>query len=202
MTRIVVKVSIAVVIIILFTSRESVAEAFRYMDRDGRKHIVTAAKAQKREGHERAVPPERDAKVPYPYADHVREAAELYALPVELLLAVIKVESSFDPFAVSRAGAMGLMQLMPKTAKELGVTDPFEPRQNILGGARYLRILVNGFDGDIAVAIGAYHAGYGALSRNGRVPPALETRRYVATVLRYYHRYSTEGFDTPRRVRE
>lgn len=188
------KVAIAIFAILTLAPGDAAANVFRYMDRDGRVHSVVTGKARRTKANEKASSVVDKGEAPYPYAEHVREAAELYALPEELLLAVMKVESSFDARAISSAGAMGLMQLMPRTAAELGVTNPFEPRQNILGGARYLRILVNRFDGDLAVAIGAYHAGFGAILRNGRVPPTLETRRYVAKVLRYYRHYSLEGF--------
>ncbi|EYF05035.1 lytic transglycosylase domain-containing protein [Chondromyces apiculatus] len=129
----------------------------------------------------------------FPYAAPVREAAKLYSLPVELILAVMQVESGFDARAVSRAGAQGLMQLMPATAVEVGVRDPFDPRQNVLGGARYLRILLNAHDGSVTLALAAYHAGAGAVERHGGVPPYPETQRYVVSVRRLYHWYKASG---------
>ncbi len=84
---------------------------------------------------------------------------------------------------------MGLMQLMPRTAASMGVRDPFDPRQNILGGARYLRVLANKFNGDLVLTIAAYNAGEGAVVRYHGVPPYAETRRYVQRVLRYYYAF-------------
>lgn len=122
------------------------------------------------------------------YDAHIREAAQLYQLPEAFIRAVIKIESDYSPRVVSHAGAMGLMQLMPRTAASMGVRDPFDPRQNILGGSRYLRILANMFNGDLVLTIAAYNAGEGAVMRYNGVPPYEETQRYVRRVLdRYYH---------------
>lgn len=123
------------------------------------------------------------------YDAHILEAARLYQLPVSFIRAVIKVESDFNPNVVSRAGAMGLMQLMPRTASNMGVQNPFDPRQNILGGVRYLRVLANMFNGDLVLTVAAYNAGEGAVSRHQGVPPYEETRRYVGRVLTWYYSF-------------
>lgn len=103
----------------------------------------------------------------------------------------MKVESNFNPNVVSRTGAMGLMQLMPGTARAMGVVNPFDPRQNILGGARYLRVLANMFNGDLVLTIAAYNAGEGAVMRYHGIPPYDETRRYVQRVLHHYYAFRT-----------
>jgi soluble lytic murein transglycosylase-like protein len=121
------------------------------------------------------------------YDAHIAEAARLYQLPEAFLRAVMHVESDCDPNVVSVDGAMGLMQLMPFTAEKMGVLDPFDPRQNILGGARFLRILANQWKGDLVLTVASYNAGAGAVGRYKGVPPYSETRRYVNRVLtRYY----------------
>lgn len=112
------------------------------------------------------------------------EAAKLFDLPVNLLKAVAKTESGFDANAVSRSGAMGVMQLMPQTAKNLGVTDPFDARQNIMGGAKYLKSTLDQF-GDVTLALAAYNAGPGNVQKYGGVPPFAETQNYVRKVASY-----------------
>lgn len=119
------------------------------------------------------------------------EAAATYNLEPALVAAIIQVESGFNPFARSRTGAMGLMQLMPATARMLGVHSPFDPVQNIFGGARYLRKLLNRFKGNMILAIAAYNAGPGAVMRYGRtIPPYSETRKYVPKVVHYYKKFA------------
>jgi soluble lytic murein transglycosylase-like protein len=112
-----------------------------------------------------------------------RIAAE-HSLPPELIHSVIKVESNYDPFAVSPKGALGLMQLIPAPARRFGVSDVFDPADNIQGGARYLRYLLDLYAGNSTLALAAYNAGEGAVARYGDVPPYPETRNYVSQVLR------------------
>ena len=123
-----------------------------------------------------------------PWVETVQRAATFYQLPPELLWAVIKVESNFRDEAVSRAGAIGLMQLMPSTARAIGLRDARDPVQNILGGAYYLRNLANRFEGDLYFTLAAYNAGPGAVQRYSGVPPYPETVSYVRQVLSYYWR--------------
>lgn len=122
------------------------------------------------------------AMVPAAYRPAIEAAAARYDLSPAFLDAVVRAESGYAPDAVSPAGAIGLMQLMPGTARDLGV-DPRDPRQNILGGAAYLRQLLDRFDGDIDRALAAYNAGPGAVERHAGVPPYRETRAYVAANL-------------------
>lgn len=120
----------------------------------------------------------------------VAEIARAYGLDSALLHAVISVESRYSPTAVSRKGATGLMQLMPNTAKRYGVTDSFDPVQNIHGGARHLQYLLKMFNNDISLALAAYNAGEGSVIKYGnRVPPFPETTNYVPQVLGFYQRY-------------
>jgi soluble lytic murein transglycosylase-like protein len=112
--------------------------------------------------------------------------AQQYDIDGELVRAIISVESNFDPRAVSPAGAQGLMQLMPETARRCQVRQRFDPRANIEGGIRYLRDLWQRFGGDLSQVLAAYNAGEGAVERFGGMPPYPETRRYVARVLALY----------------
>lgn len=113
-------------------------------------------------------------------------AARRHGLDPELVLAVVSVESGFRPEAVSPKGARGLMQLMPRTASELGVADALDPEQNLDGGVRHLGSLLSLYGGDVRRALAAYNAGQGAVSRHNGVPPYAETRAYVEKVLRRY----------------
>jgi soluble lytic murein transglycosylase-like protein len=118
--------------------------------------------------------------------DEIDRAAALYKVPAELVRAVIWAESAGDAAAISRAGAIGLMQLMPRTAGDMYVEDPVDPAQNIMGGTRYLRWLANQFNGDMLLTLAAYNAGPDAVRKYGGVPPFDETRQYVKRVVTYY----------------
>lgn len=113
------------------------------------------------------------------------EAAATYGIPVDLIKAVAKAESNFNPKAVSHAGAMGVMQLMPGTASSLGVSDPFDARQNIMGGAKYLKSNLEKYNGDISLTLAAYNAGPGSVQKYGGIPPYAETQNYVKKVMSY-----------------
>jgi len=113
---------------------------------------------------------------------HILEAANAHGVSADLVRAVIQVESAYDHLAVSSKGARGLMQLMPATARRMGVSDSFDPRQNILGGARYLALLLDLFSGDVSLALAAYNAGENAVARYKGIPPYRETRDYVRKV--------------------
>jgi soluble lytic murein transglycosylase-like protein len=132
------------------------------------------------------------------YDQDIRDEQAFYGIPEALLRAIIKTESDYDPRVVSSAGAQGLMQLMPDTSRLMGVTDPFDPRQNIMGGARYLQVLARRFCKQVSSAgtvcspdekvkiVAAYHAGPGAVEKYGGIPPYETTHAYVASVMRRY----------------
>lgn len=123
------------------------------------------------------------------YDAYIVEASTLYQIPEYFIRAVIHVESNYDPRVVSSAGARGLMQLMPSVIGDMRVADAHDPRDNIMGGTRLLRILANRYDGDLVLTIAAYHAGAGNVARFGGVPPFETTQRYVRMVLKQYYRY-------------
>lgn len=123
------------------------------------------------------------------YDNHIRSASYRYDIDPLLIRAIIRVESDFDRYAVSKAGARGLMQLMPDTARELHVIDSFDPAQNIHGGTRYLRKLIDMFEGDLVLALAAYNAGPTLVKKVNRIPQITETRNYVKKVLVHYKKY-------------
>jgi soluble lytic murein transglycosylase-like protein len=123
------------------------------------------------------------------FAGLIETAAHSCPLKPALIHAVVTVESGYQPQAVSKAGAVGLMQLMPDTARQYGVTNRHDPEQNLRGGARYLCDLLNQYSNDLALTLAAYNAGPGAVSRYKGIPPYEETRNYVVLVLEYYQRY-------------
>jgi soluble lytic murein transglycosylase-like protein len=125
------------------------------------------------------------------YDDLFERASHAYGLSPALIKAVVRTESNFKADAVSRKGARGLMQLMPKTAAQLGVRDAFRPSENVLAGTRYLRSMLDRY-GDVRYALAAYNAGPTAVDRYGGIPPYPETRQYVKRVMRYYRRYDRD----------
>jgi soluble lytic murein transglycosylase-like protein len=125
---------------------------------------------------------------PAAYDQLISRVAARHGLPAAMVKAVVKAESNFQPHARSNKGAQGLMQLMPGTAEDMGVDDPFEAEDNVQGGTRYLRAMYERF-GDWKHALAAYNAGPGAVERFGGIPPYAETQQYVERVLHYYRRY-------------
>jgi soluble lytic murein transglycosylase-like protein len=179
-------------------------DVYSYVDADGVMHFTNAPS----DGRYRKVtrtsdvagvyrPPPRpassgatSARTASGYDPHIKTAAEKYRLPVELLRAVMAVESNYNARAVSEKGAVGLMQLMPRTAQDMYVGDIWDPVQNIEGGARYLRFLANQYQGDVVKTLAAYNAGPDAVRRaGGEVPNIPETKEYVRRVLALYQDY-------------
>ncbi|MDR5708894.1 MAG: lytic transglycosylase domain-containing protein [Armatimonadota bacterium] len=132
-------------------------------------------------------PPSRPQKDLRTFREMVEDTARRYGLDPALVHAVVQAESGYNPYATSPVGAQGLMQLMPATARALGVRDPYDPAQNVEGGVRYLRGLLDRF-GDVRLALAAYNAGPGAVERYRGVPPYPETRAYVERVLTTWQR--------------
>lgn len=146
---------------------------------------------------QRAPEPRRYAADSGSYAHHIQAAATANNIDAALIRAVISAESGYNPYAVSRAGAVGLMQLMPQTARRYNVANLHDPEQNIHGGARYLRDLLAMFNNDKRLALAAYNAGEQAVVKYGnRIPPFRETVAYVPKVLNYYERYRN-GYASP-----
>ncbi len=125
--------------------------------------------------------------------DIYEEASQTYGVSANLLKAMTKQESGFNPNATSRSGAQGLMQLMPATAASLGITDSYDPYQNIMGGAKYIRQMLDKYNGDVSLALAAYNAGSNNVDKYGGIPPFAETQNYVAKITGYLE----EGVEIP-----
>ncbi len=200
-----------IIILAILNPATSIAEIFRYVDKDGVIHFTNAPTSAK--SAPVALPPLTQANFKkffpnnscYPlyqqrsafplgdlpnqsaYEPHIRLTCKQHGLDPNLVKAVIRAESGFNPQALSPKGAMGLMQLMPGTARDLGVMNPFEPVQNIDGGARYLRMMLDRF-GTLPLALAAYNAGPEAVQKHGGIPPYDETQIYVKRVMDIYNR--------------
>ncbi len=126
------------------------------------------------------------------YDDIIREASLHHGLQFELIKAIVHAESSFNPNAISRAGAIGLMQIMPENLNAFGINDPFDPRDNVMGGTRYLKQLMKKYNSDLSLSLAAYNAGPGAVDKYNDIPPYPETKNYVEKVLKYYALYRNQ----------
>jgi len=181
---------------------------YKYVEKDGTIVYTNVPpgggrKAQRVPGSFRAAPSQTDGAVPQArgpdelrkkYDELMESAAIRYRIPLALVRAIVQAESNYDPTAVSPAGASGLMQLMPDTAREMFVKDIFDAKENIEGGTRYLRVLANAFSGDMVKMVAAYNAGPDAVAKwGGTVPPYAETQDYVRKVIALYYQYKAQG---------
>lgn len=131
-----------------------------------------------------------------PYDSLINSISMKYGMDPALVAAVIKAESDFSPQSVSKAGAMGLMQLMPENVKDYGVGNPFDPAQNIDGGVRHLKDMIDKFNGDLRLGLAAYNAGPNAVLKYGGIPPYAETQAYVPKVLNYYEEFKSQSMSS------
>lgn len=201
-----IPIPVALAVVLLVAPRPVAADIYMYKDKNGVTHFTNikpkrskykrlykrgSGKASRRRCKGCDVVPAKDASSARftRYDKFIYGAARLYKIPVALIRAVIESESDFDPRVVSSAGAKGLMQLMPMTAKKMGVTDVYDPRENIYGGTRYLRVMANTFNGNLVLTVAGYHAGPGAVARYKGVPPYVTTHKYVRLVIRRYYKH-------------
>ena len=167
------------------------ADIYRYVDASGRVHFTDTPTHGRWDMYLKESPVAGSGHVSY--LDIIRQHASYFQLEEALVKAVIKVESDYRPKVVSKKGAQGLMQLVPETARDLNVRNPFDPYENIRGGSEYLRMMLDLFNNDLELALAAYNSGPTTVRRYGGIPPYDETRNYVKKVKHYLDKYRKAG---------
>ena len=187
-----VGLTILYAVVLLFSAGSTVhGDIYRYIDENGVMHFTNTPTSSTHNyklflREKPKINPRYSSKK---YDDIIADASQRHGVSFPLLKAIIKAESGFDPRAVSKKGAKGLMQIMPENFKPLGIKDPFDPSQNIHAGARYFKQMYDRFKGKLALSLAAYNAGPTAVERYKTVPPYEETEEYVEKVLKYYYNY-------------
>lgn len=178
------------VCLFLWLAVPAAADIYIHIDRHGVMHFSNVPTSDKYRIYIRERPQHQFSGVDVNRFDrYINEAAIRHGVDFPLVKAVIHAESAFDPRAVSRKGALGLMQIMPQNLTEFQIDDPFDPWQNIMGGTRYLKELIERFDGQLPLALAAYNAGPGTVDTYQGIPPFLETETYVKRVMDFLHLY-------------
>ncbi|MCP4713973.1 MAG: lytic transglycosylase domain-containing protein [Deltaproteobacteria bacterium] len=165
--------------------RECQGDIYKYIDDNGVIHLTNMPNDQKYRMIMKTTPDRTSRSREHKFDHLITKLCRKHGVEIPLVKAVIKAESDFNPMAISKKGAQGLMQLMPQKAKELRVDDPFNPRENLSGGIRHLKSLLTKFQGDIPLVLAAYNAGETAVRKQNGIPPYRETRTYIDKVLKY-----------------
>jgi soluble lytic murein transglycosylase-like protein len=192
LSKLIVSVTIIVVLFFLFPFRYPEADVYCFKDKNGVWHF-TNIRSDPRYRLYVKTPEVNGKQYIKKYDVIIHRASEQFGVDAHLVKAVIMAESSFDPNAISKSGAQGLMQLMPFTAEDMKVNNPFDPQENIFGGTRYLSLLLKQFKQDKKLAIAAYNAGAKIVANHNAVPPIPQTRRFVEKVLKYYMEFRKRG---------
>jgi soluble lytic murein transglycosylase len=184
MKRFIAPLRLAIIGLLLLPAA-GLADVYMYRDQDG---VINFTNVPTHGGYRRVIREGGNASssISRDYDEVIRSASDRHNIDADLVRAVIKAESDFNSNARSSKGAMGLMQLMPDTARLHNVLNAFDPADNIEGGVRHLRMLLERFQGDLRLSLAAYNAGSGAVEKFGGIPPYVETREYVRRVLRFY----------------
>jgi len=181
------------ILLALLPAGEAAADIYVYKDSQGVLHFTNAPTHPGYRPIIRESARRLASLVPDQLEEIIRATSDRHGVDPDLIRAVIKVESDFDPYARSRKGALGLMQLMPETARLHNVNNVYDPDENIDGGVRHLRLLLDRYQGNLSLVLAAYNAGIKAVERYAGIPPFGETRQYVRRVLDYLERYRRNG---------
>jgi soluble lytic murein transglycosylase-like protein len=181
------KITLIVFAILSFGVSGIQADIFMFIDSQGVLHFTNAPTSSQYTLYIKERP--KPAVATTQYDDIIQEASHSYGLSFSLLKAMIRVESNFDSKAVSKKGALGLMQIMPRNLTSLNILDPYDPKDNIMGGARYFKSLIERFDGKLPLALAAYNAGPSIVDKHRDIPPIKETQEYVKKVMKFFYLY-------------
>jgi soluble lytic murein transglycosylase-like protein len=195
--------TVSVVLILLLGASVVYADVYVFKDKQG---VLTFTNVPNHGGYRRVLRETSGPVAAVPlvnasYEDLIRNVSGRYNVDADLIRAVIKTESDFKSNARSIKGAMGLMQLMPDTARLNNVNDAYDPIENVDGGVRHLKTLLERYQGDLELSLAAYNAGSGAVEKHGGIPPFAETREYVRRVLRFYDSYRGSAIEAFQQIR-
>ena len=182
--------SMVIFIAVLFISAAAPsvqADIYMFIDSQGVLHFTNAPTSSQYRLYIKERP--KPAEVTKKYDDIIQEASNTFGLSFSLLKAMIRVESNFDSKAISKKGALGLMQIMPQNLRAFNIRDPYDPKDNIMGGARYFKSLMERFEGKLPLALAAYNAGPTIVDKHRNIPPIKETKDYVKKVMKYFYLY-------------
>jgi len=182
--------SMVIFIAVLFISAAAPsvqADIYMFIDSQGVLHFTNAPTSSQYRLYIKERP--KPAEVTKKYDDIIQEASNTFGLSFSLLKAMIRVESNFDSRAISKKGALGLMQIMPQNLQAFNIRDPYDPKDNIMGGASYFKSLMERFEGKLPLALAAYNAGPTIVDKYRKIPPIKETKDYVKKVMKYFYLY-------------
>ena len=184
----IIRVGILITTLFLFvTVPAALADIYMFIDSQGVLHFTNTPTSSQYKLYIKERP--KPAAATIQYDEIIQEASKRYGLSFFLIKAMIKVESNFDSRAVSKKGALGLMQIMPQNLQAFNITEPYDPKDNIMGGARYFKSLIERFDEKLPLALAAYNAGPTIVDKYRDIPPIKETKDYVKKVMKYFYLY-------------
>jgi soluble lytic murein transglycosylase len=189
-------VIIGIILVLLTCALPVDADIYMYIDRSGVIHFTNVPTNSEtdyrvfiKEKPRKNLGSDADVQYEHDFDPYIAEASKKHGVSFPLVKAIIKAESDFNPRAISRKGALGLMQIMPENLERLQISDPFDPWENIMGGTRYFKMMLQRFKGKLPLSLAAYNAGPTAVDRYQSIPPFKETENYIEKVMRYYYSY-------------